>query len=372
MDPLACLLNDRFDVTYSDPSDLQQRHEEFFSSQDCFVHADNYFVARLESLASLLRANEPVFLTHIFHAVLGVLVTRGVLPQASTDLVAKYLTQLRSPGGGYLAIQEDYLDQFPKLRNAAAKPSVPEVYSTYYAYHLRRILGVDYSEQELDELLSWVLAHQHASGLIYSTQYSNTDQQWRMEAEKTAQLYFAVELISSILPQLPHFDLDVSLEGAQAWVHHTFPTLKTVGGRYFAFKAVYRLDPEAICDLGVEETLGFLADRRSQDGDGYCDYRLQDKRDEAMTSRSQVQLDKNSSHVFSTYYAATLQAHLSGVCRRDAKPDPQDLHRLVDVALNPGDGFGRPVLIKEYPTPYGPVSTDLETLLVALLPLLCG
>jgi hypothetical protein len=316
-----------------------------------------------------MRRGKPVFATDTFHAAVGHLLCEGTLEAEARNVIIDGTLMLQGDQGGFLSVRKDYVKKFPKLGVSRFTPMIPEVYSSYYSYFLLDLLGHQLSRVEKTNLGSWVLAHQKSSGAVFNAEYSNTPEERRMESEVAAQTYFATELILVLSPELRGRDVDSSLSRIQNWIHHRYPSLKTVAGRYFSIKALHRIAPEEIVNLGVSETLGFLEDRKSLGNDGFYDYRLQDKTDEAMTTGSLTELDKISSHVFSTYYAASIAKLFSGGSR-SSLVDHSAIRLLVSRAANTEGGFGMKVLVKDFEEPYGPTSTELETLLVALFPAL--
>jgi hypothetical protein len=231
------------------------------------------------------------------------------------------------------------------------------------------MLDVAFDKQDLKNIVSWVIAHQKGDGAIYNDLYSNTPEPRRFETEVTSQTYFGASLISSVAPELPDLDFGDSLLKAKEWSLRKWLSLRTVAGRYFAIKTIQLVSPEEISQLGFAEATGFLEDRADNQGVGYYDYRLSDKIDEFMSSSSSTELDKISPHVFSTYYAVSMLRILWSSGASIRIPHDQ-VKRLARKAANSDRGFGMKVLVKDFQEPYGPVSTELETLLVLLFPLL--
>ena len=362
----------RFDVEVESTETLATMHNGYFATTSYLASAGQYFSSRFGSIIQQVIAGEPVFVTHLFYATLGYMLCIGDLGERERDALIKYVLKLRGPKGGFLAIPRDYANRLPKLGKSANSPMVPEVYSSYYSHFLLNLLDQEIGRHEKADLLSWVLAHQKTSGAVFNAEYSNTPEERRAESEVTAQTYFATELISHCSSDCSDYDLDSSLERIKNWVHQRYASLKTVAARYFAAKALHRIAPEEVANLGIAETLGFLEDRRSSDADGFYDYRLQDKADEAMTSGSLTELDKISSHIFSTYYASCIARFLSihAGLGKTSMVDHEAIRLLVSKAHNPDNGFGMKVLIKDFEQPFGPTSTELETLLVLVFPAL--
>lgn len=369
-DVLENLVYSRFDVPFLKPRKLLEKHEAYFGTNEFFERGKRYFATRIDFLANQVSGQEAIFAVNLFYGTVGYLLTGHKLHSNTAKLLVDYLEGLEGPQGGFLPISPEYIMKFPKFGKARNSPMVPEIYSAYYTFFLLKLLGKKFGQVELEDMLSWVLAHRKPSGLIYNAEYSNTLEERRMEAEITAQLYFATELISSSSPLLPDYNLDDVLVKALGWVQSRYASLRTIAGRYFAMKTFYRISPDEVCNLGTNETLGFISDRKSPDQDGYYDYRLQDKFDESMTSRSRTELDKVSSHIFSTYYAFTILSYLKGLCDSKISFDHATVRRLAKIAANPDNGFGMKVMVKDFQEPYGPSSTELETLLILLIPLI--
>lgn len=367
-DLLKNIVSSRFDVPLLTLEKLLNEHKAYFGTTEFYERAEKYFAARLDLLVDRARKGESVFAVNLFYGAIGYLLVGHTLNSRTAKLIVDCLEGLKGPDGGFLPVNPQYIRKFPKLRRAKNNPMVPEIYSAYYAFFLQQLLGKRFRRNELEDMLSWVLSHRKPSGLIYNAEYSNTREERRMEAEITSQLYFATELISSISTYLPDYGLNDILVKAAEWVEKRYSSFKTIAGRYFGMKTFYLTSPYELCNLGPNETLGFIEDRKSADQDGYYDYRLQDKFDESMTSRSRTELDKVSSHVFSTYYAFTVLSYLKNICDIEVSFDHTAVGSLAKKAANSDNGFGMKVMVKDFQEPYGPSSTELETLLILLIP----
>lgn len=365
---IQSLVFSRFDVTFTSSEELLDVHKSYFGDAQCFENARTYLTNRLDFLAKQIRRNEPVFSSNLFHAVLGSVLTGEPMRKENAKIISEYVLGLRDQGG-FLCISRDYVNQFPKLRFARNNPMVPEVYSSYYSFFLLKMLDISFSRSDLENIISWVIAHQKNSGAIFNSIYSNTPEDRRFEAEVASQTYFGANLILSIFRDLPEFDLNNCLVRAKNWALKKWLSLRTVAGRYFALKTIYLVAPDQVTTLGTAEAIGFLEDRVSPEGVGYYDYRLADKIDEFMSSSSSTELDKISSHVFSTYYAISMLQTLS-FCGVSVNVPHERIKQLAKIAANPDCGFGMKVMVKDFREPFGPISTELETVLILLFPLL--
>jgi prenyltransferase beta subunit len=368
--PLIQVALQRFDVDVSTVKELKSRNERFWNTDSVYESATRYFQKRMQEVFEDIHRAKPVFVSRLFHVLVGYLLTGGGLPAPEREALINYLRSLQSPAGGFFVTRLDYVGQFPNLGRAKQSPMVPEIYPTYYAYQALKVLEAPLASEELDKLLAWILLHQHTSGLVYSTEYSDTQEARRFPSEKAGSLYFAIELTEDIVSQLPSSTTEVDFSVGVEWVLANLSGFKTIAAKYFGIKVLERLAPERICTVGIQELLGFLADRESPDADGYFNYRLEDKMDESMTTASVTEFDRISPHVFSTCYAFTILRYLKNLCNADIPFDKDVLVSLVQKATNPDNGFGIGVHVKQFTPPYGPVTTDLETLLVICLPLL--
>lgn len=365
---LQSLVSARFNVNFSTHEHLMREHNTYFGDTKLLDNAGLYLRARLAFLVSQLTNRQEPFPSYLFHALVGCLVTNQCPSNSEIDEIKEYVLGLRRQGG-FLAARADYLNQFPKLRSAKVSPMVPEVYSSYYSYFTLKLLNVPFTEEEMESLASWIIAHQKQDGAIYNDTYSDTLEERRFETEVVSQTYFGSALLTAFAENLPELDLHDSLIKAERWALRKWQGLRTVAGRYFALKIVDLVQSSNLNQIGSAETIGFLSDRLDEVRGGYYDYRLSDKIDEFMSSPSATELDKISPHVFSTYYAVSIMKMLwaSGV---NVKIPNEVIRQLAFKALNPDSGFGMKVMVKDFPDPYGPVSTELETLLIALFPLL--
>jgi hypothetical protein len=365
---IRSLLQERFDADYISPEGLLKAHIDYFGSASFYSTAKGYSKKRLDYYVTQLENGNHVFCPSLFHCMTGCLITGQQIDKNAINRITDYVLSLEQEGG-FLTISRKYLDQFPKLKAAKVSPMVPEVYSSYYSFFLLKILGTDIKESELEKLLSWIIAHQKSSGAIYNNTYSNTNESRRFEAEISCQTYFGTSLISTISQELPQFDFAESLINAKNWAMEKWLSLRTITSRYFVLKTIKLVSPEEISNVGFSEGLGFLSDRADGQGEGFFDYRLSDKIDEDMTSACAIGLDKISPHIFSTYYGATIMRIFWQNGYSLTLPHEQ-IKKLTKKAANEDGGFGMKVLVKDFPKPYGPISTELETLLVLLFPLM--
>lgn len=365
---LQSLVSARFNVNFSTHVHLMQEHKAYFGDTKLLHNAGLYLRARLAFLVSQLTDGQEPFPSYLFHALVGCLITDQSPSNSEIDEIREYILGLRRQGG-FLATRADYLNKFPKLRSARVSPMVPEVYSSYYSYFTLKLLDVPFTEKEMESLASWIIAHQKQDGAIYNDTYSDTPEEKRFETEVVSQTYFGSALVAAVTESLPELDLHDSLVKAEKWALRRWQGLRTVAGRYFALKIVDLVQSSNLNQIGFAETIGFLSDRLDDVRSGYYDYRLSDKIDEFMSSSSATELDKISPHVFSTYYAVSIMKMLwaSGF---SVKIPNEVIKQLALKASNPDSGFGMRVMVKDFPDPYGPVSTELETLQIALFPLL--
>jgi prenyltransferase beta subunit len=345
-----------FDVDL--PQNLEQLHSDVAGTPVYYQAAVRYFRRRWTSLMGDLSRSRPLFLSELFYVAIGSLITGSSFAEQDSGAVQSYLNKTRTRAGGFLPVEPEYLKRFPNLSNARQTPIVPEVYSTYYGYHLAKLIGVRVEDEA--RMCSWVVSLKKPSGLIYNSEYSDTAERIRMESERTFQLYCALSLIKS----LDSGQLTKVSSKARDYVSVGWKRLKTIAGRHFALKALSLADPEALADLDRTEIESFLLERKDPEGPGYYDYRLADKIDESMGSRAAIELDKITSHMFSSFYAISMakRLNLTNVFSRN------DLSSLLKSCLNPDGGFGRQVMIKDFKAGFGPTSTDLETVLATLSP----
>jgi hypothetical protein len=341
--------------------DLRELHSRWLGTETYFDVALAFLEASWVRLIDAVDRGQPVFLSRLFGAAIGNLIGGRGFQEREIRVLRSLLDETRTVQGSYLPVKSDYIARFPNLGRARSSPMVPEVYSSYYGYFLEKAAGMD-QDTGHEELGSWLVSLQRPSGFIYNSAYSDTDEQMRMETELSFQLFCALRLLEVLDPA----KLNLVGPSARSRLLEKWPTYKTVAGRYFAFRALGLISPTATNDLDREEVQSFFANRKDTAGGGFFDYSLVDKVEESMGSESAVELDKITSHVFSTFYAISVTKGL-GI------PDqltPDEIRRFVAASLNDDGGFGRQVLIKDFESGFGPKSTELESAMILLLPAL--
>jgi hypothetical protein len=343
------------------PGNLRDLHSRWFGTEDYFDSGLRFLQASWVRLIDAADRNQPVFLSRLFGAAIGNLVGGRGFQERETRVLRSLLDETRTVQGGYLPVKSDYIARFPNLGRARSSPMVPEVYSSYYGYFLEKVAGLEQGSAHR-ELGTWLVSLQKSSGFIYNSAYSDTDERVRMETELSFQLFCALRL----LEVLDHAKLNRVGPSARSRLLERWPSYKTVAGRYFALRALGLISPSATNDLDREQMRTFLEGRKDPIVGGFLDYRLEDKVDESMGSESAVELDKVTSHVFSTFYAISISKGLG-------MPNPltlEEIRRFVAASSNEDGGFGRQVLIKDFEAGFGPESTELESAMVLLLPAL--
>jgi hypothetical protein len=343
------------------PGNLRDLHSRWFGTEDYFDSGLRFLQAGWNHLVDAAAKGEPVFLSRLFGAAIGSLIEGRELQDREVGALRSLLAETRASQGGYLPIRPDYVSRFPNLGRAQTTPMVPEVYSTYYGYFLERLAGLNQGSRQ-EQLAAWLASLQKPSGFIYNSAYSDTDERVRMESELSFQLFCAL----SLLKYLDAAKFNQVASGASLRLVERWPSYKTIAGRYFALRALSLASPSSMNGVDKNEMRSFLDSRKAANEGGFLDYRLEDKMDESMGSESAVELDKVTSHVFSTFYAVSISKALG----LPNSLTTEELRRFVAASSNEDGGFGRQVLIKDFRTGFGPESTELESAMVLLLPAL--
>ncbi|MDE1853274.1 MAG: hypothetical protein KGI38_05955 [Thaumarchaeota archaeon] len=343
------------------PGRLRELHSKWLGTESYLDAGLAFLQASWNRLIGTAAQGEPVFLSQLFGTAIGNLIGGHVFQERETRVLRSLLAETRATQGGYLPVKPEYVSRFPNLGRAQNSPMVPEVYSSYYGYFLERVAGLDPGSSH-EELSAWLASLQKPSGFIYNAVYSDTDERVRMESELSFQLFCALRLLKACdVSRLNQVSSSAKSSLLERW-----PTYKTIAGRYFAFRALSLISPRALRDIDNEEMASFLASRKDNVEGGFLDYRLLDKVDESMGSESAVELDKITSHVFSTFYAISISKGLG----MPSPITPEETRKFVAASLNEDSGFGRQVLIKDFGSGFGPRSTELESTMILLLPAL--
>ena len=341
--------------------DLRELHSRWLGTETYLDLGLAFLHASWVRLIDAADRGQPVFLSRLFGAALGNLVAGRGFQGREIRILQSLLAETRTTQGGYLPVRSDYIEHFPNLGRAETNPMVPEVYSSYYGSFLEKVAGTDQGSSH-EELGTWLVSLQKPSGFIYNSAYSDTDERVRMETELSFQLFCALRLLEALDPS----KLNQVAPGARSRLLERWPSYKTVAGKYFAIRALDLVSSSATDDLDTEEVESFLANRKDSVEGGFLDYRLKDKIDESMGSESAVELDKVTSHVFSTFYAISISKRLG----MPNPLSPEEIRKFVAASSNEDGGFGRQVLIKDFRPGFGPESTELESAMVLLLPTL--
>lgn len=353
----------RFDVKTEKP--WKKYVSDFYGSEDVWFKVTDWTNKQIQDLPQKLIDSDAGLAAIGLPEILHLLLLGYVLELDTTDIerpILEYVFKLRQDDNSFLPIPAVFMDQW-KDQPAS------DVYSTVYGELILLLISGKEDLESAKTVVEWIKTHRQNDGLIYNPEWSDTNSQYRLQAEKTSQIFLAALLIE-IIHECTGLEVDEDFfEKSISRIQNDWPTLRFMSARYYALKAINIIKPDVLKDICADNGLEQFLQERLDDNGGFLEYRLEDKFDEHARSAHRTRSDRNTPHVFSTYYGIWLSYLVKQVCGKPFPIKEDSMKKfLTESWVVEGGGFGKPVLVREYRKPYGPIATTLETLLVTLSP----
>lgn len=244
-------------------------------------------------------------------------------------IIRDYISDLKKDGG-YCPVDSSKMEGW-------RDDIEPEIYSTFYAVRILNFLGIqeDISTEEFVESM------RTDNDYFYNNEWSDTIPKYRFKEELRMQQFFAFKMKDEVK------EID-NLKEKESYL----------GSIYFAWRNRRMANFETVI---YSEEIDKLKELRKNNG--FRNYLLSNKVDEHAGSNHRTFRDQNPPHLFSTFY--TLQ-----IIRKQGLDMDYGKENFIEFVDNNKreDGFGVPVNIREFDTPFGSVCTPLENLMVLLSP----
>jgi hypothetical protein len=324
-----------------------------------------YFRHQLDA-ALIGISQDNMFVSHIFQVVLGYVLTVDELPsQDIRQRLVDYVLSLRQSGGGFLP--ERIVAQSEQLFSES--PEKTDIYATSYALSVLELLEGPISSSVLAEIEGWLKSQRAVSGWFYQLALGDTVEERKFQIELTLQTLSALRIFHSY--QVLDFR---ALETTKEAIIQAFPSLKYMGALCQSLCSLSLLRSIETSPEVVRTALDFVIRHYDPQSGGFFEYLFEEaKIDEVAGQKQRFQHDYLMPTITASYHALQIMLLLEG---NMLVRDWWILHRdqvksyFTSVSLSSEGGFGSHLQIAKFPTPFGPVTTPLETLMVDCAPAL--
>ena len=341
---------------------------DIINSTECTIRrmqTTSYFRQELDTaLMDILKGN--IFVSHIFQVILGYVLTVEELPLEDVrQQLVEYVSGLRQSGGGFLPIRD--VDQSEQL--FSERPEKTDIYATSYALSILELLERPAPSLVTAEIESWLKSQRAASGWFYQLTLGNTMEERKFQIELTLQT------LSALLVFHFYQVLDFrALEPTREVIIQAFPSIKYMGALYQSLYSLSLLQGIESSSEATRIALDFVIRHYDEQSGGFFEYLFEEtKIDEIAGQKQRFQHDYLMPTITASYRALQVMLLL-----KDNAPTRNwwTIHRdkvksyFTSIPLSSEDGFGSHLQIAKFLTPFGPVTTPLETLMVDCAPAL--
>ena len=324
-----------------------------------------YFNRSSRNQAQCIERGDPVFAADLFHQVLGMLlvVPDSDIEETTVHDITDYVLNLQEHNGSFGFYPTNPQTDIAKILKTRTLPT--DIYATFYALGVLNMLGVVLAENQLEKIIDWLSEFQAPSGWYYNLNWGDTEEQRKLQNEVTVQTLCAVSLYNLL-------NVERDWTPILSAIKKSLPELLYMGPMQQCLQTWDILthgDPPTKQMINTVEK--FVSDHYDTETGGFYEYLL--KRAKQLTGSggtytARYQYDQCTTHVCSSYnalqilslllpYSPTLcdfwQANRLNISEFFANQSPAS-----------DDGFGIAVRIAQYPEPFGPASTPLETLMI--------
>jgi hypothetical protein len=328
------------------PSEQQDAARTYF---------DIEFTSILDNLAERL---PPV--AWLFQVTLGYVLAMNSLPAPEQrQRLLGYLNLLLDQGG---------LRPVPASHSASRRVwqgGVPaDIYATRCALSLYYLLAQPIPSGVEAGLVQWVGTQRSPTGWYYQLRVADTMEERKLQNELTLQTLAALSIVQPRAP-LPAAEAETTRHRLLSYI----PGLKYMGAH--TLRGLVLLGTAVASTSAAEPTFAFLQRHVSPEG-GYFEYLFEEaKIDEFAGHIQRYQSDYLTATITATYWAGVIVRLLAD--HPDA-PEMVSVYRdsaqtfLSGLVAHASGGFGSRLQIARYQTPFGPVVSPLETLMVLCMP----
>ncbi len=322
-----------------------------------------YFHQQLQStLADIARGDS--FIAHLFQVTLGYTLTAGdPPPRDASRQLAEYVLDLRQDGGGFLPI----LPPPSSTPLFGAGPEKTDIYATAYALATLELLDERVPPAMTEGVLLWLNNQRAASGWFFQRALGDTMEERKFQNELTLQTLAALLVLES------HGGLDPrALTTTRETLADALATLKYMGPLYQALEGLSMLGGSGIPPEAAYTAVDFVSRHHDEASGGFYEYLFAEaKIDEIAGQTQRFQHDYLQPTISASYRALEVLRLLGD--SEDARgwwESHRDSVRRYFTHLSPSSegGFGSRLQIARFPAPFGPLTTPLETLMVACAP----
>lgn len=324
-----------------------------------------YFKRGIQNQTELIETGNPVFTVDLFHHVLGTLlvVPNSDIEETTVFNITKYILNLQESNGSFAFYPTNPQAEIAQILKGQTLPT--DIYSTFYALGILDMLGVVLVESQLEKIINWLSEFQAASGWYYNWDWGNTEEHLKLQNEVTLQTLCAVSVYNFLDVERDWNPLLSAIEEGLADLFYMGPMQQCL--QTWAILTSGQAPTRQMINT-VEEFV--VAHYESKNG-GFYEYLLE--RAKQLTGSggkymARYKRDQFVPHVCSSYNALqilSLFLPYSSALYDFWQSNRSDISKFfVNQSLSSDDGFGIAVRIAQYPEPFGPESTPLETLMI--------
>lgn len=338
----------------STQSDLVARIEGIdVQSLDPDDEAKLFFRSQQEDLSQSISDDDVVGLGNIFYTALGSKLSGIDLRDEFQGGVETHLTELVTDTGGYYELTDDMLEGVNKWN---AKENEPTALGTAYSILVAHLLDIPYPNTPTDTV-DWWTEHVDDNGLFINKEWSDAKLRYRYPSEYLCEA-FLTHVAAGLLTDEEGTPF-LSTDNITAFIEDEglFSTAQ-LAAEYYAVRLLEMAGQSDSVD--VDELSSLLEEHKDEVEAGYSDYLLSEKKDEQSGSKSRTGRDSVNPHIDATVQALILSDRYDLKSKSEIDQEFASLMNHDELNRESG-GYGFPIYVREYESPYGPVETPRTT-----------
>ena len=324
-----------------------------------------YFERSSQNQKQCIKRGDPVFAADLFHQVLGMLlvVPHSDIEETTVFNITKYILNLQERNGSFGFYSTNPQTKIARILKTRTLPT--DIYSTFYALGVLNMLGVVLVESQLEKIINWLSGFQAPSGWYYNLDWGDTEEHRKLQNEVTLQTLCTASLYNLLNVERDWAPVLSAIEEGLAKLLYMGPIQQCL--QTWDILTQGKPPTEQMINT-VEE---FISDHYDAETGGFYEY-LRERAKQLVGSggiyTARYQYDQCTTHVCSSYNALQILSLLlpySPTLRDFWQANRSNISEFFTNQLPASDdGFGVAVRIAQYPEPFGPASTPLETLMI--------
>lgn len=312
-----------------------------------------FFRSQQEDLSQSIEDDDVVGLGNVFYTALGSRLSGIDLRDEFQEGVETLLSELATDTGGYYELTDDMLDGVNKWN---AKENEPTALGTAYSILLAHTLDIPYPNSPSDTV-DWWTELVDDNGLFINEEWSDTKLRYRYPSEYLGEA-FLTHVAAGLLAD-EEGTPSIGTDSITAFIENErlFSTAQ-LAAEYYAIRLLEMAgQPDSV---DVDDLSSLLEEHKDEVEAGYSDYLLSEKKDEQSGSKSRTGRDTVHPHINATVQALILSNRYGLKSKSEINQEFTSLMEHDDLHRERG-GYGFPINIREYESPYGPVEAPRTT-----------